>query len=516
MLPTNRMASVAKARFSVENKNDDARKPCRAVLASLKSWHRRCREVWTIARSESQRHYASAEARAADANERLQRFWYHDPIVRQTRLIITSEISARVVFIGGAVLVGLAAVVFAIMTDRASHLFHDLLTRWPLIPLLLTPAGFVVIVWITRRFFPGTSGSGIPQTVAAAHVPPHTDLRPWLSVRIAIGKVFLTIGGIACGASVGREGPTVQVGASLMLMLRPLRILGRVATRRNLVIAGGAAGIAAAFNTPLGGIMFAIEELSRYRVFRANSLTLLAVIAAGLVSLAILGNYSYFGATNVTLPWPRGIGVIIVAGAVGGIFGGLFARLMIASATALPPRVARMRSHRPYRFAAICGLTVAMLGLLWGGLAFGTGYVDTRAAVEGGEVLPLGAGLIKIATTWLSYLSGIPGGFFAPSLGVGAGIGSDLAEFFPSLPRAAVILLVMSAYLAGFTQAPITSFIIVMEMSRNNEMLAPLMTAAVVGHLIARVICPTPLYHAMAALLTPESLGPIEGRRASR
>ncbi|HEY5763410.1 MAG TPA: chloride channel protein [Rhodocyclaceae bacterium] len=486
------------------------------MLASLKALLSRCQDGVLSFWRASRRRYASVEASAVRANDRLWHFWHHDPRVRQTRLIITSEITARVVFIGGAIVVGLAAVLFAIMTDHASDLFHDLLTRWPLLPLVLTPAGFVIIVWFTRRFFPGTGGSGIPQTVAAAHVPPHTDLRPWLSLRIAIGKVFLTIGAVACGASVGREGPTVQVGASLMLMLRPLRILGRVASRRNLVIAGGAAGIAAAFNTPLGGIMFAIEELSRYRIFRANSLTLLAVIAAGLMSLALLGNYSYFGEANVTLPWPRGIGAILVAGAVGGLFGGLFARLMIASATGLPSRLSNLRSQRPYRFAAICGLTVAALGILWGGLAFGTGYVDTRAALESGEALPYGAGLIKIATTWISYLSGIPGGIFAPSLGVGAGIGSDLAEFFPSLPRAAIILLVMSAYLAGFTQAPITSFIIVMEMSSNNEMLAPLMTAAVVGHLIARMVCPTPLYHALAVLLTPESLGPNEQGRRTR
>jgi H+/Cl- antiporter ClcA len=451
---------------------------------------------------------AAFDARRQALHERWSALWHHHPQVRQARLVITSEITARVVFIGGAIVVGLAAVAFAILSDHASELFHRLLERWPWVPLALTPAGFVAIAWAARHLFPGTSGSGIPQTVAAAHVPPHVDLRAWLGLRIALGKIALTVAGIGCGASVGREGPTVQVGASLMLMLRPLRILGRVATRRNLVIAGGAAGIAAAFNTPLAGIMFAIEELSRYRVFRANSLTLLAVIAAGLVSLAILGNYSYFGATAVTLPWPAGLGAILVAGAVGGACGGFFARLMIASATALPARIASLREAHPYRFAATCGLAVALLGLFWGGLAFGTGYVDTRAAVESGEALPAGAGVVKLATTWLSYLSGIPGGFFAPSLGVGAGIGSDLAGLFPSLPRAAIILLVMAAYLAGLTQAPITSFIIVMEMSRNSEMVAPLMTAAVVGHLIARSICPTPLYHTMAQLLTPEPIGP--------
>lgn len=482
----------------------------------MKSLFFRCLSALSQQRDQWLRRYATVEATAHDAKDKALHIWHHHPRVRQTKLVITSEITARVVFIGGAIMVGLAAVLFAMMADQASHLFHTLLTRWPWAPLVITPAGFVVVVWITRQFFPGTSGSGIPQAVAAAHVPPHVDLRPWLSPRIAIGKIMMTITGIACGASVGREGPTVQVGASLMLMLRPLRILGKVATRRNLVIAGGAAGIAAAFNTPLAGIMFAIEELSRYRVFRANSLTLIAVIGAGLVSLAILGNYSYFGETNVTLPWPQGLGAILVAGTVGGVFGGIFARLMVASSTALPPRVGNLRAQHPYRFAAICGLTVAMLGLLWGGLAFGTGYVDTRAAIESGDALPIGAGLVKIGTTWLSYMTGIPGGFFAPSLGVGAGLGSDLSHLFPTVPRAALILLVMSAYLAGFTQAPITSFIIVMEMSSNNEMLAPLMTSAVVGHLIARVICPTPLYHAMAEALTPEPLGPTERGRSSR
>lgn len=479
-----------------------------AVSARFQSFVAYFRKMLGTARSRWQQRLAGSESGAGEGWRRAGQFLRTDPQLRRLRLLITSEITARVVFIGGAVMVGLAAVLFAVMAERAGLFFHGLLQRWPLLPLVLTPAGFVSVVWLSRRFFPGSGGSGIPQTVAAAHVPPHVDLRGWLSLRIAAGKMLLTTLGLACGASIGREGPTVQVGAALMLMLRPLRILGRVATRRNLVVAGGAAGVAAAFNTPLGGIMFAIEELSRRHVFRANSLTLLAVIAAGLVSLALLGNYSYFGATDVTLPWPSGLGVIAVAGLVGGVAGGLFARLMLASTAALPGWAAHLRDERPYRFAALCGLAVAGLGVLWGGLAFGTGYVDTRAAIESGEALPLGAGIVKIFTTWLSYLSGIPGGIFAPSLGVGAGLGSDLAELLPGHAREAVILLVMAAYLAGFTQAPITSFIIVMEMNRNTEMLAPLMTAAVTGHLVSRAICPAPLYFALATLLAPDHLAP--------
>ena len=138
------------------------------------------------------------------------------------------------------------------------------------------------------------------------------------SLTPVIAKVFLTLGGLLSGASIGREGPSVQVGASVMHLLAGRR-RRRIASSRDLIVAGSGAGIAAAFNTPLGGIMFAIEEMCRYRAFQANSTTLTAVIFAGLMSLAVLGNYTYFGRTLATIAWPAGIWPVLACGVAGGL-----------------------------------------------------------------------------------------------------------------------------------------------------------------------------------------------------
>ena len=137
--------------------------------------------------------------------------------------------------------------------------------------------------------------------------------RSLLSLRIMFGKVLLTLGGLAAGASIGREGPTVQIGAAIMHAFHGRGPLQGEQQRRTLILAGGAAGIAAAFNTPLAGIMFAIEELSSHHVFKANSSTLITVVLSGLVSLSLLGNYTYFGTTSASLDWRSG--ALAIAGA---------------------------------------------------------------------------------------------------------------------------------------------------------------------------------------------------------
>lgn len=427
------------------------------------------------------------------------------------RNLLTSELGGRVILFAAGLAIGLAAVAFAMLADQANAWFAYCLRRYRWWPLLATPLGFALTVWLMHRFLPGAAGSGIPQAIAASHAAPEKSIAHWLSLRIAAGKIVLTSLGMAFGASMGREGPSVQVGASIMAYISTWKRVTQIASRRNLIIAGGAAGVAAAFNTPLAGIMFAIEEICRHSVFRANSSTLTALIAAGLVSLGLLGNYSYFGSTSVTLSWPSGVLPVLAAGVLGGLAGGLFGRLLLGTVEWLPATAARLRETRPYVFAALAGLVVALLGIVGGGVVFGTGYEETRIAIEQGTPLPVLSGVAKALATWLSFAAGVPGGVFAPSLGVGAGLGSDLSWAFPDIPRSAVMLLVMVAYLAAMSQAPITASIIVMEMSRNANMMIPLMAAAVIGHLISRAINPQPLFFTLASRLLPE-LEPLTKR----
>jgi H+/Cl- antiporter ClcA len=204
----------------------------------------------------------------------------------------------RVVFWVGAVVVATVAVGFAKASDWVGGLFLQFVAGHAWLPYLVAPAGLTIAFMLTRYAFPGAQGSGIPQTIAALHMRDEAMVDRVLSPRIAAGKVGLTLLGLASGASIGREGPTVQVGASIMHALRKLLRLPRLELPRALMLAGGAAGIAAAFNTPLAGIVFAIEELSHSFEARTSGTVFTAVVVAGATSLGLVGNYTYFGQTS--------------------------------------------------------------------------------------------------------------------------------------------------------------------------------------------------------------------------
>jgi H+/Cl- antiporter ClcA len=408
--------------------------------------------------------------------------------------VLSSRWQRRIIFVAGGLAVGGAAVGLAQASDWAQIAFAHALEKWRYASFLITPLGFALSVFLTIRFFPNSQGSGIPQAIAARELDDQAARSRLVSFRIGVGKVLLTVLGLLCGASVGREGPTVQVGASIMFAL------GRISPRRQpgLILAGAAAGVAAAFNTPLAGIVFGIEEMSRAFEVRTSGLIIGTVIAAGLTSLALVGNYSYFGSSATML----GNGIdwlaIPVCGVIGGLAGGLFSRLVIAAARGLPGKLGPLIKRYPIAFAFVCGLAVAICGFLSGDTIYGTGYAQVKHALEGGMPLPESFGVLKLLATLLSTGSGIPGGIFSPSLAVGAGLGSNIAHLFPSAPLAALLLLGMVSYFAGVVQAPITAFVIVTEMTDNHAMVVPLMAAALIAYGTSRLVCQEGIYHALA------------------
>ncbi|MCO6052180.1 chloride channel protein [Mesorhizobium sp. RP14(2022)] len=410
----------------------------------------------------------------------------------------------RLVFWLGALAIGLVSVGFAKAADAAQHLFRSILGEdgaWLPLCLLLTPLGFALSSWLALRFFPGSQGSGIPQAIAARHFHDDADRRPFLSLRLAFGKVLLTILGLGVGASIGREGPTVQVGASLMLQAARI---GNMAQARGLILAGSAAGIAAAFNTPLAGIVFAIEEMGRAYEARTNGLVLSAVIVAGLAALGLLGNYTYFGEANAHATTLRDWFAVLVCGVGGGALGAGFS----LCALRLTRRIRRFVSPDPLRrtvmLAAACGLGVALIGLLSDGQTFGTGYEQARSAVEGSALSPFFFAE-KLLASLFSMISGIPGGIFAPSLSVGAGFGSAVGQLLGMGVGLAAIL-GMAGYFAGVVQAPMTAFVIILEMTGGNGNVIPLMLSAMLGYGTARVISPEPLYHGLSRLFIADAL----------
>ena len=193
------------------------------------------------------------------------------------------------------------SILFASASGHAYEFFSRTITASPFLALAICPAGFALVRFLTQDLFRGSEGSGIPQAIAAIQNNNSSFRASVLSPRVAFGKIILTIFGLGCGASIGREGPSVQVGAAIMYNLGRLARLPPRDMSRAVILAGGAAGISAAFNTPLAGIVFAIEELSRSFEERTSGRVFTAVIVSGIVSLAAVGDYSYFGQTGASL-----------------------------------------------------------------------------------------------------------------------------------------------------------------------------------------------------------------------
>jgi len=398
----------------------------------------------------------------------------------------------RLVFWGGAVAIGLVSVGFAAAGDGARALFDRAQGFGWWVPLVLTPLGFVLAAHLARTLFPGSQGSGIQQAIAAMEVGEGAR-HHLLSLRIALGKIVLTLLGLACGASIGREGPTVQVGASIMLAAGRLGGIGRP---RTLILAGSAAGISAAFNTPIAGIVFAIEEMARAFELRASGFVLAAVVVSGLVSLALVGNYDYFGMASGSVSGLEGWMLVVVCGVAGGLLGALFSAAMLTGVRRFRAFIEPAPLARSLLLAFVCGLASAAIGIATGGLTFGTGYEAARGALEGAAT-PWYFAPAKLIATLLAALSGIPGGIFAPSLAVGTGFGALVALLFGTAVAPAA-LLGMTGYFAGVVQAPITAFVIILEMTADTHDTVPVMCTALIGYGVARLVSRESLYHGLA------------------
>ncbi len=408
---------------------------------------------------------------------------------------------------------GFGVVLLNRLGDLALQMFfHLAATPWWL-TLLWMPAITLTSLWLTRRFAPGAAGSGIPQVRSAMnHTLSETERSAFVSFRMSIAKWLLTSAGLLGGLSLGREGPSVQLAAGVMYSAR--RLLGPITPvdRSGLLVAGGAAGIAAAFNAPLAGVMFAIEELSRTPEQRPSGLIITAIVISGLLGVALQGDASYFGVIHareisVSLLLPA-----LLATFIAGLAGGLFSRLVVISAShAGRSPVLNWRHRHPFLFAAVCSLAVAVIGIVTHGATYGSGYQLTRNLLEG-KVAGSGATtFFKFFATWLTTLCMIPGGLFAPALSIGASLGYDVSQWLEIPLTAPLIALGMTGFLAATTQAPMTAFIVVMEMVDGHNMVFSLMASALAATALSKLISP-PLYPA----LSRTQLRAVRNRRLAR
>jgi H+/Cl- antiporter ClcA len=403
---------------------------------------------------------------------------------------------------GAALLVGLVSVLYAQWSTDVSNIFVGWIAGRPWLAFIITPSLTALALLLTRRWFTGSEGSGIPQVIAALHAP-RTDeedtlMRRLFGVRVIVGKILVSLTGLLGGLTIGREGPTVHIGAAIMAETRRFYPRRSEQLERRLLLAGAAAGLSAAFNTPLAGIIFAIEELARDFESRTNGIMITAVVFSGLTSLALAGNYLYFGQIDV----PGNLGgafvlPVILSAALCGLFGAAFNLALLRWRTWMPNWLIALRTRRPVLFALAVGLVIAAIGVGTHGESWGSGYDQARHLLEGSAPLSEGYGLTKWAALVVTYMAGIAGGLFSPSLSIGAGLAQWVHAVFPWASMAAVIALCMTGYLAAVTQSPITSFVIVMEMTNGTGMVIPMMATALVASRISAVFTP-PLYEALA------------------
>lgn len=392
-----------------------------------------------------------------------------------------------------AVLTGAVAVLYAQLIGLVQRHYFLYFRAHPILVSALAPLLFWGATALVRKFGPHAKGSGIPQVLEAIHDAHGSRQEKWnsslVSLRTAVVKVLSSVVGILGGASIGREGPTVQISASLFAWVS--KFTNKIELS-SFLTAGAAAGVAAAFNTPLAGITFAIEEIMEGSFGSLRQMLMLAVILSGITAQAFLGDYLYFGHPIVSKPDLRVIYEAALIGVTGGILGGIFAR------TLAYPSVTRLPKHWGLR-TLLCGVICGACCYFTNGATSGSGYEVTSEALRAATpqtfvLFPL----LKLLTTILSYLSGMAGGIFSPSLSIGAGIGISLAELlhWPNFRTCALIGMV--AFFSGAIQAPFTAVIIVTEMTDERILILPFMMAGFLGQSVSRRIMPTPLYHFLA------------------
>lgn len=422
--------------------------------------------------------------------------------------------------LGGAALVALMSLGFAYLADKALAWNRQWVAYNGWLALLVMPFGLAALRWLTLRYAPNAAGSGIPQVIGALSLPPGPSQNSLVSLGQTLWKIPLAFFGMLAGASIGREGPSVQVGAALMLAWgqfwkrRGVQLRGFHANE--LIAAGAAGGLAAAFNAPLAGVIFAIEELGRGTVLRWQRLVLIGVLAAGFLVVAVEGNNPYFGVFAGAPLEQNMVMWIVICGALNGALGGIFARLLGKGPAGAAPASWRawIRAH-PIGTAFIMGLALAVIGLCTAGSVYGTGYAAAADLLNGKEAVPAGFGLAKLAATVASYWAGIPGGIFTPALTTGAGIGHHIWELAgDGVDQRVLVLVSMAAFLAAATQAPLTASVVVMEMTGSQPMLFWLLVGSLLASGVSRQFCPQPFYHLAAGRFRRQAI--VDAGRAAK
>lgn len=397
-----------------------------------------------------------------------------------------------------SVITGLIAVMYTKLFLLAESLTVYLYHQFTWILFILMPVSFLLAWWVVLRFSPYARGSGIPQVVAAIQISgPKTDpqVSRLLSIRVMLVKILSSLIMAVGGGAIGREGPTIQIAASVFKKVNDLLPdwWPKVA-KKNMIITGAAAGLAAAFNTPLGGIVFAIEELTKTHFSYFKTAIFSSVIIAGLTAQGILGPYLYLGYPRIfDLSGYIFFGVVLVA-VLSGLTGSAMSKVILLM----------MKWKSGFRYKHQHVLYIGCSALILGTLAT---FISYDVLGSGKEIMQTALFTEDRYVSWftpilrtlgpvLSFTSGAAGGIFAPALASGASIGSMVSGWF-QLSEANTNLLILSGmvgFLTGVTRSPFTSAILVLEMTNRHSVIFHLILAGMISSVVSLLVDKHSLY----------------------
>jgi CIC family chloride channel protein len=391
-------------------------------------------------------------------------------------------------------LTGLAVVAFIMLTERLGMRLYPV-GGAPWRRVLFPVAGSLSIGYLLYRYFPNARGSGVPQTKAALFAREGR-----ITLRTVLGKFFCTSATLASGIPLGREGPSVQVGGGIASVLG--RLLGlRSEQVKNLIPVGAAAAIAAAFNTPLAAVLFALEEIMGDLHAPVMGAVVLASATSWMVLRVLLGNSPLFKVPQYQLVHPAEFAVYAVLGIAGGVVSAAFTRLLLG----MRARFLQFPQKTVWFQPLAGGLLVGLIGwFVPQVLGVGYGYVGDALNGNMAFKMMLLLVVLKLLTVTTSYASGNAGGIFGPALFIGAMLGGSVGtvahHLFPAYTATpgAYALVGMGAAFAGIVRAPMTSVLMIFEMTQDYAVIVPLMIANLVSLFIASRLQHEPIYEALA------------------
>ncbi|WP_185288610.1 chloride channel protein [Chryseobacterium lactis] len=399
----------------------------------------------------------------------------------------------------GSVITGFFAVMYAQIFAWGENLMNFIFDWHAWMIFIIAPIGFVLSWWLVKEFAPNAKGSGIPQVMAAvelANPKEHKKIRSLLSLKIIFFKILSSVILVIGGGAVGREGPTIQIAGSVFRKVNEyLPEWWPKISKKNMIMTGAAAGLAAAFNTPLGGIVFAVEELSKTHINYFKTALFTAVIIAGLTAQTLAGSYLYLGYPKTNDVSLMVMFPIILVAATAGILASQLSVIMLKINGWKKKTLKTDRAN--VVFLVICALIIASIAYFINREILGSGKeIMERVLFTKNKHEDWYVPILRMLGPALSFTSGGAGGIFAPALTAGASIGSVISGVIHLTANETnvVILAGMVAFLTGITRAPFTSAIIVLEMTDRHSLIFHLMLAGMVSSIASILVSRHSLY----------------------